>query len=102
MYKNILVTGSSGFIGSHVADELSTRGYKVHLVDKRSSPYKQDSQTEHVGDLQDEKFLMEITKGIDCIYHFAGIADIGECAKDPRQVVINNILSTVNLLDAIT
>ena len=100
MYKNILVTGSSGFIGSHVADELTTRGYRVHLVDKRSSPYRQDSQKEHVGDLQDEIFLLEITKGIDCVYHFAGIADIGECAKNSRQVVINNILSTVNLLEA--
>lgn len=100
MYKNILVTGSSGFLGSHVADELTVRGYHVRLVDMLTSVYKTSKQEERIGDLKDRNFTAEVTRDIDCVYHFAGMADIAECAKKPEQVVLNNILSTVILLDA--
>ncbi len=99
MYKNVLVTGSSGFLGSHVADELTARGYRVHLADRVKSPYAGPEQVEHIGDIRDKEFLAKITEGIDCIYHYAGMGDIGECEKAPEQVVVNNILSTVNLLE---
>ncbi len=98
-YKNVLVTGSSGFLGSHVADELTERGYCVRLVDLVASAYKKTDQEELIGNLRDKDFIAEVTEGIDCVYHFAGMADIAECAKYPSSVVINNILATVNLLE---
>ena len=100
MYKNILVTGAAGFIGSHVADELSARGYHVFIIDKVASKYKTSQQQERTGDLKDLSFLLQVTQGIDCVYHYAGIADIGICASNPIEVVENNILSTINLLEA--
>ena len=44
MSKNILVTGASGFIGSHVSDFLTNKGYKVTLFDKKFSKHKQKKQ----------------------------------------------------------
>lgn len=97
----VLVTGSSGFLGSHTADELTKRGYEVILFDKIASPYKSDNQKEIIGDLQNLEFLTELlSDDIDYVYHFAGIADIGVCAENPIPVIYNNILSTVNLLEA--
>jgi UDP-glucose 4-epimerase len=100
MAERILVTGASGFIGSHVADELSKQNYEVVLFDVRDSKWKNPRQTMITGDLQDIDNLIVITKGIDYVYHFAGIADIGECTEKRREVVLSNILGTVNLLEA--
>ena len=44
MNKKILVTGASGFIGSHVSDFLTKKGFKVILFDKKLSKYKQKNQ----------------------------------------------------------
>ena len=46
MLKKILVTGSSGFIGSHVADELTKIGHQVVLFDNKPSAYKKKQQKE--------------------------------------------------------
>ena len=49
--KKVLVTGSSGFIGSHVADVLEEQGYSVVLFDTVSSKYKSKYQEEIIGDI---------------------------------------------------
>lgn len=97
---NILVTGGSGFIGSHVADALSEAGHKVTVFDINTSPWIRQDQTMVTGDLMDEKLLENITRGMDVIYHFAGIADIDECAAKPVDTARINILGTVQLLEA--
>ena len=50
-YKKVLVTGSSGFIGSHVADALEENGYQVILFDTVPSKYKTKTQKEFIGDI---------------------------------------------------
>ncbi|MDR2033854.1 MAG: NAD(P)-dependent oxidoreductase [Helicobacteraceae bacterium] len=98
--QKVLVTGASGFIGSNVADELSERGYKVILFDVRESRYKRDDQTMIAGDILDLDQLIKITEGVDYVFHFAGIADIGDCANHPIDTVKCNVLGSVNLLEA--
>lgn len=98
--KRILVTGSSGFLGSFVADELTERGYEVTLFDCKPSAFKKYGQKECIGNLLDMDYLLEVTNGVDVVYHYAGMADIGMCADNPRKVVENNVVSTVNLLEA--
>jgi UDP-glucose 4-epimerase len=73
-----LVTGASSFIGSNVADELSERGYEVILFDITESRYKRKDQIMIVGDILDINLLVEITKNVGYVFHFACIADIGE------------------------
>ena len=97
---NILVTGGSGFLGSHVSDVLSDAGHAVTILDITPSPWLRPDQTMVTGDLMDHGQLDELTQGMDVIYHFAGIADIDECIKRPVDTAQINILGTVMLLEA--
>ncbi len=96
----ILVTGGSGFLGSHVADALSDHGHAVAIFDIQKSPYLRAGQEMIVGDILDQELLERIVAGKDVVYHFAGIADIDECAERPVDTAKNNILGTVILLEA--
>lgn len=100
MNTNVLVTGGSGFIGSHVADALSDAGYSVTILDARPSPYLRHDQEMVVGDILDDSLLEKVTAHQSVVYHFAGIADIDECARKPVSVAQYNILGTVKLLEA--
>jgi UDP-glucose 4-epimerase len=97
---NILVTGGSGFLGSHVADALSDAGHHVIIFDLVDSPYLRDDQRMIVGDLMDRDLLNEIIKEVDIVYHLAGIADVDECARRPVDAARYNVLGTVHMLDA--
>jgi UDP-glucose 4-epimerase len=96
----ILVTGGSGFLGSHVADALSDAGHSVTVFDLSESPYRRREQKMVVGDLMDQDLLKRTVSEHDIVYHFAGIADVDECVRRPVEVAQINILGTVGLLDA--
>jgi UDP-glucose 4-epimerase len=96
----ILVTGGSGFLGSHVADALSDHGHSVAIFDIQKSPYLRAGQEMIVGDILNQELLEKIVAGKDVVYHFAGIADIDECAERPVDTAKYNILGTVILLEA--
>jgi UDP-glucose 4-epimerase len=53
-----------------------------------------------VGNLTDFELLKSITENIDYVFHFAGMAGLEECIEHPQDTVVNNILGTVNLLEA--
>ena len=95
----ILVTGGSGFLASHICDELSSNGHDVCIFDKKKSNFNQKRHEFIKGDLRNTKLLKKILKKIDVIYHFAAIADIGQAMLNPVETVTTNILSTVNLLN---
>ena len=98
-YKRILVTGSSGFIGSHIADFLEKNNYDVVLFDSTKSKYKSKSQNEFVGDILSERDIEEAMVGCDAVYHFAAEADIGASSKSPKSTIKNNIIGTQNILE---
>ena len=100
MNKKLLVTGASGFIGSHVSDFLTKKGLEVVLFDKKLSRYKQKKQKMIIGDLNNLKDLNRATKNIHTIFHFAGTADLDEANDKPFETVENNIMGTVKILKA--
>jgi UDP-glucose 4-epimerase len=99
-HKKVLVTGSSGFIGSHVADALEENGYKVKLFDAIPSKYKTKTQTEYIGDILNRDDIEKAMKNCDCIFHLAAQADIGSSSQDPTKTIQNNIIGTQNILES--
>ena len=97
--KNVLVTGSSGFIGSHVADALEVEGYNVHLFDSNPSKYKTKSQKEYLGDILNLSDIDKEAKNCRYIFHFAAQADIKSSSEDPTTTIHKNIIGTQNILE---
>ena len=96
---NVVVIGGSGFLGSHVADELSVRGYKVTVFDQKSSPWIRSDQTFVEGNILDRAALSAVIDDARFVYHFGGVADIKESMKDPYRTLEVNILGTANALE---
>ena len=99
--KNVLVIGGSGFIGSHLADQLTnTKKYNVTIFDNHESKWKKDNQKFILGDILDFKLLCETINGHDIVYNFAASADLDYLIRQPQQSVTTNILGNVNILEA--
>ena len=95
----IVVTGGSGFLGSHVADELSKRGHNVTIFDKKKSKWLSFGQKMLVGNILNSKKLGAAIKGADVVFQFAALADIDQALKQPINSVNINILATVKTLE---
>ena len=96
----VCVIGGSGFLGSHVADQLSAAGHEVLIYDRKPSPWLQFSQTMKVGDLLTFESLQEAVKGYDAVYNFAALADLSEALDKPIETVKINVLGNVQVLEA--
>jgi len=107
--KRILITGAAGFVGCHLARELSeVAGNQLVLVDNfvRGHP---DEDFEAVtsrsnvqrlsADLTDPRTFEQIGTGFDCVYHLAAIIGVKNVMKRPWDVVQVNGLSTLHLLE---
>jgi len=94
-----LVTGGSGFLGSHVADMLTAKGYKVTIFDKKRSPWLKKNQKFIRGNLLNYKKLEKVVKNKDVVFHFAALSDLNEALMKPLETVKLNILGTIFLLE---
>jgi len=99
MAKKVLVVGGSGFLGSHVADELTEKGYEVTIFDQKRSSWINDNQKFIESDLLDREHVIKNLEGFNFVIHFAGIADIGESKEKPLETIETNIIGTANLLE---
>lgn len=96
----ITVFGGAGFLGSHVCDKLSDAGHDVVIFDIVRSPWLRSDQSMIVGDILDEKAVMDAIEGADAVFNFAGIADIGEANDRPVDTVKYNILGNTIILES--
>lgn len=94
----VLVTGGSGFIGSHVVDKLMDAEFEV-LVFDIIRPHR-DDVTFIKGDITSQEQLNRAMEDIDYVYHIAAASDINKVEKNPVTAVDLNILSTAKVLDA--
>lgn len=111
MSKNILVTGGTGYIGSHTVVELLNNNHNVTIIDNLSNSKKSvldriekitSKRPEfHQIDLLDQEALENLfTKNtFDSVIHFAGLKAVGESVKKPLSYYSNNITGTLNLLE---
>jgi UDP-glucose 4-epimerase len=95
----VLVTGGTGFIGSHVVDKLRDAGHEPRILDLISSPYHPDVETV-LGDLCDPAIAREALDGVDAVLHLAAVADVDQVAKDPTLTDQVNTRGTQVLLEA--
>jgi len=112
MSKKILVTGGTGYIGSHTTVELMNAGYEVVVVDDLSNSSKSvlDGIAEITGkrphfeeinlcDAAAVKRLFDKHSDIEAIIHFAASKAVGESVEKPLLYYKNNILSLIHLME---
>jgi UDP-glucose 4-epimerase len=94
-----LVTGGSGFIGSHVVDGLLAEGHHVCIYDLDAPRYHQPCEFVR-GDTRDTTRLVNVSKGFDAIYHLAAEANVNRFYESP--VYSNDITAgaTLTVLEA--
>ena len=100
MSQKAIVFGGSGFLGSHVVEELSAKGYEVTIFDKSPFPLPQADHKLVLGDILDVDHVRSVMKDQDIVFHFAGLSDLDLGTAQPLEVVHQNIAGTVHLLNA--
>ncbi len=110
--KTVLVTGSDGFIGSHLTESLVNSGlYKVKALAQynsfnslgwldKSPALASKDLTVVSGDIRDHAFVSKAMEGIDSVLHLAALIAIPHSYTSPESYVQTNILGTLNLLEA--
>ena len=99
-----MVTGGAGYIGSHTAKALSRAGFEPVAFDNLSEGHEWAVQWGPLvrGELADRSAISEALAAhqIGAVVHFAAHAYVGESVRDPRKYFRNNVVNTLNLLDA--
>lgn len=109
--KQILVTGGTGYIGSHTVVELINSGYEPIIIDNLSNS-KEDvvDKIEQITGVRPAFYKVDILDAdgmakvfsehnIDAVIHFAGLKAVGESVKVPLKYYNNNITGTIRLLE---
>lgn len=106
--KKALVTGADGFIGSHLTETLLDRGIEVRALAQYNSfnNWGWLEQMHHpglevvTGDVRDNNFCREITRGMDTVFHLAALIAIPYSYVAPDSYVDTNIKGTLNMCQA--
>jgi UDP-glucose 4-epimerase len=96
----VIVTGGSGFLGSHVADALTAAGHQAVIFDVVPSRWQRPDQQMILGSVLDPEAVARAVRECEAVYHLAAMADIGQAIQRPREAVELNIMGTVNVLEA--
>lgn len=104
--KKVVVTGGAGFIGSHLAEDLVTRGYHVIIHDDLSTGKRENIEPllkqENVGFIKgsvtDLVMLRKIFQGVDYVFHQAAIPSVPRSIENSQASHEANITGTLNVL----
>lgn len=99
---NIFITGAAGTLGTEVIKQLQPYGYNIkgltrnehHLLKLR------ETCTPVLGDIRDRKRMIDVTKDIDIIFHFAALKHVDIMENNPDECLRTNLEGTKNLLHA--
>lgn len=94
----IIVTGGSGFLGTHMIRALQIAGHEIKNIDIR--PSRDTNVNTVIANILDLKKMKQEIRDADCVFHFAGLIEAGESVKFPQKFVDTNITGTVNVLEA--
>jgi len=101
-HMRVLVTGATGFAGSHLVDHIATQGTQIYVL-VRKTPHVPSGVIAIKGDLTDPASLKTAIAQAkpDLIYHLAGQADVGRSWKTPAKTLQINAIGTINLIEAV-
>jgi UDP-glucose 4-epimerase len=96
-----IVTGGCGFIGSHLVDHLVKLNHDVIVLDRVHPKHKNPDAHYYLQDLSENysKFSYYF-EGVDNVFHMSSDVSIPYCVEKPNESMSNNILSTMNVLEA--
>ena len=110
MYKKkILVTGATGFIGSHLSEICVQKGFKVVAFDRYNPEYslgnlensKYKKEINFIfGDIRDYDSVNKAVKGCDIVFHLAALIGIPYSYYSPLAYIKTNVEGTYNILEA--
>jgi UDP-glucose 4-epimerase len=99
----ILVTGGSGFIGSHIAEHFHKTD-RVIVLDSLRSGFRSNLDGLNVefvqGSITDAGLVNDLMKGVDYVFHLAALVSVPESMEKPREAVEINVQGTLYVLEA--
>jgi len=100
--KRVLVTGGTGFVGTHIVQELLKQGAKIRVTVHQRPMVIENEHIELVrADLTNQEDCLAALQGIEYVFHAAGaIAAAGVTAGNPMQAITTNLILTAQMLQA--
>lgn len=109
--SRVLITGAGGFIGSHLAEHLTSEGHQVRAFVRYNSQNQWGwldtlslSSLKAIeivrGDLKDPEAVRKATAGMEIVYHLGALISIPYSYVNPVDIVQTNVLGTLNVLNA--
>jgi UDP-glucose 4-epimerase len=99
----ILITGGAGFIGSHIVERLHEQ-HEITVLDNLRTGYKKNLEKFQVnfieGDICNTDLMLQLTKGVEKIFHLAALISVPESMETPVEAVRLNTMGTLNVLQA--
>lgn len=107
--KKVLITGGSGFIGSHLAEELLSQGHDVTILDNLSTgrlenvAHLKDNPKFHIviGDILNEFLVDKLVERVDWVFHLAAGVGVELIVKDPLKSLTTNIRGSEIVFEAV-
>jgi len=105
-YQKILVTGGAGFIGSHIVDKLTEKGFEVTVFDNLDTGHIENIASHRgkkgfhfiKGDIRDLDLIKKTLKDVDVVFHEAALASVTLSVQNPIATNDVNVTGTLNLL----
>lgn len=100
---NILITGGSGFIGSHIVELYQDRAEEIRVLDNFRTGYRHNldglRHTFIEGSVTDRELVREAVEGVDYIFHLAALVSVPESMAKPGECVDINVHGLLNVLE---
>lgn len=102
--KKYVITGGAGFIGSHIAEFLSSQGNKVTVLDSLRTGFENNLKGLNVnfvkGDIRNRELVEELSNDANAIFHLAALVSVPESLLHINECVEINTIGTINILEA--
>ncbi len=102
--KKYLITGGAGFIGSHIAEYLSSEGHNVFVLDSLRTGTEKNLEGINAnffkGDIRNEELVEELVTDCVAVFHLAALVSVPESLLKIKECIDINILGTINILEA--